>query len=174
MPLVRSHSIEQLEQEGEGLIGRMTVAEREAIAAAGLRGCIATTDVHEYGKVLIETVLKGLGVEIIDGGISTDPNDLARQAQTSAADFIALSSYNGIALQFVTELRRELGERDAGLPVFIGGKLNRVPDGTNTSLPVDISNEIAAAGAIVCTAVDGMIRELLQVARNRSGASSDS
>jgi methylmalonyl-CoA mutase cobalamin-binding domain/chain len=161
-----------LEQEGEGLLGRMTVSDRDAIAAAGLRGCIATTDVHEYGKVLIETVLKGLGIEIIDGGISTDPNDLAVQAQTSAADFIALSSYNGVALQFVTELRRELGERGADLPVFIGGKLNRIPDGTNTSLPVDISNEIAAAGAIVCTAVDGMIAQLLQVARNRPAATS--
>ncbi len=170
MPLVRSHSIEQLEQEGEGLLGRMTVSDRNAIAAAGLRGCIATTDVHEYGKVLIETVLKGLGVEIIDGGISTDPNDLALQAQTSAADFIALSSYNGVALQFVTELRRELGERGTDLPVFIGGKLNRIPDGTNTSLPVDISKEIAAAGAIVCTAVDAMITQLLQVARNRPAA----
>ncbi|HKG74722.1 MAG TPA: cobalamin-dependent protein [Aestuariivirgaceae bacterium] len=170
MPLVRSHSIEQLEQEGEGLLGRMTLSDRNAIAAAGLRGCIATTDVHEYGKVLIETVLKGLGVEIIDGGISTDPNDLALQAQTSAADFIALSSYNGVALQFVTELRRELGERGTDLPVFIGGKLNRIPDGTNTSLPVDISKEIAAAGAIVCTAVDGMITQLLQVARNRPAA----
>ena len=171
-PLVRSHSIEQLEQEGEGLIGRMTVSDRDAIAGAGLRGCIATTDVHEYGKVLIETVLKGLGVEIIDGGISTDPNDLALRAQTSAADFIALSSYNGVALQFVSELRRELGERSSDLPVFIGGKLNRIPDGTNTSLPVDISNEIAAAGAIVCTAVDGMISELLQIARNRPAAGS--
>jgi hypothetical protein len=81
-----------------------------------------------------------------------------------------LSSYNGVALQFVTELRRELGERGTDLPVFIGGKLNRIPDGTNTSLPVDISKEIAAAGAIVCTAVDGMITQLLQVARNRPAA----
>jgi len=66
-----------------------------------------------------------------------------------------------------TELRRELGERGTDLPVFIGGKLNRIPDGTNTSLPVDISKEIAAAGAIVCTAVDGMIAQLLQIAQKR-------
>jgi methylmalonyl-CoA mutase cobalamin-binding subunit len=166
-PVVRSHSIEQLEHEGEGLVGRMTVSDRNAIAAAGLRGCIATTDVHEYGKVLIETVLKGLGVDVIDGGTSTDPNDLAQQAQVSAADFIALSSYNGVALQFVSELKRELVERSMDVPVFIGGKLNRVPDGTNTSLPVDISREIAAAGAIVCTAIDRMVTELLDIARHR-------
>ena len=36
------------------------------------------------------------------------------------------------------------------LPVFIGGKLNRIPDGSNTSLPVDVRSELAAAGAIVC------------------------
>jgi methylmalonyl-CoA mutase cobalamin-binding subunit len=167
IPVVRSHSIEQLEQEGEGFVSRMSAADRDTVTKAGLRGCIATTDVHEYGKLLVETVLKGLGVNVIDGGTSTDPNDLAHQAQASAADFIALSSYNGVALQFVAELRRELGERSMDLPIFIGGKLNRIPDGTNTSLPVDVSQEIAAEGAIVCTAVDRMIAELVEIAQSR-------
>jgi methylmalonyl-CoA mutase cobalamin-binding subunit len=92
-----------------------------------LRACIATTDVHEYGKILVETVLRELGVIITDGGTSTDPNDLAELAQSARADFIALSSYNGVALQFVTDLKAELRQRKIELPVFVGGKLNRVP-----------------------------------------------
>jgi hypothetical protein len=164
-PVVRSHSIEQLEKDGEGLVGRMNPDDRAQIARAGLRACIATTDVHEYGKILVETVLRELGVEITDGGTSTDPNDLAELAEAAKADFIALSSYNGVALQFVADLKRELSERDAQLPVFVGGKLNRVPDGSNTSLPVDIRNELTAAGAIVCPSVDLMLDRLAEMAR---------
>jgi methylmalonyl-CoA mutase cobalamin-binding subunit len=164
-PLVRSHSIEQLEEEGEGVVGRMQPGDRQSIRSARLCACIATTDVHEYGKILIETVLRQLDVTIVDGGTSTDPNDLADQAKSAGADFIALSSYNGVALGFVSELNDEMQKRQMHLPVFVGGKLNRVPDGSNTSLPVDIANEIAAAGAVVCPRVESMIDRLVDIAR---------
>jgi len=166
-PVVRSHSIEQLERDGEGLVGRMKPDNRANIARAGLRACIATTDVHEYGKILVETVLRELGVEVVDGGTSTDPNDLTELAHAAQADFIALSSYNGVALQFIVDLQREMNERKMQLPVFVGGKLNRIPDGSNTSLPVDVRNELTAAGAIVCPDVESML-ERLAVMANRS------
>ena len=101
-------------------------ARSDRIARARLKACVATTDVHEYGKILVESVLRQLDVEIIDGGISTDPNDLVDQAVT-IGDFIALSSYNGVALQFFTQLKGELDARNSSLPVFVGGKLNRTP-----------------------------------------------
>src|SRR5262249_21141336 len=91
-PVVRPHSIEELEAMGEGLVARMAEPARERIKAAGFRACVATTDVHEYGKILIETVLRQLDVEIVDGGTSTDPNDLAVQTREAGADFVALSS----------------------------------------------------------------------------------
>jgi methylmalonyl-CoA mutase cobalamin-binding subunit len=163
-PVVRSHSIEQLESDGEGVVGRMPPAHRERIIQARLRACVATTDVHEYGKILVETVLRKLGVEICDGGTSTDPNDLVEKALAARADLIALSSYNGIALQFFLDLKEEMKNRDLAAQVFIGGKLNRVPDGTNTSLPVDIGGELIAAGAIVCPTVDVMLDKLEQLA----------
>jgi methylmalonyl-CoA mutase cobalamin-binding domain/chain len=159
-PLARSHSIEQLEREGEGIVSRLPSADRARLKSARFKGVVATTDVHEYGKILVETVLRELGVDILDGGVSTDPNDLAEQAQRDQADFIALSSYNGVALDFVTELRKELKERNLALPVFVGGKLNKVPDGSNTSLPVDVSAELAAAGAVVCLNVQTMLDHL--------------
>ncbi|MDP9136756.1 MAG: cobalamin-dependent protein [Pseudomonadota bacterium] len=163
-PVARSHSIEQLEHEGEGLVGRMAPVHRARIAEAHLKACIATTDVHEYGKILVETVLRKLGVDIIDGGTSTDPNDLVDQAVSGGADFIALSSYNGVALQFFQDLKGEMNKRDLAVPVFIGGKLNRVADGTNTSLPVDIGGDLAACGAIVCANVETMLERINQIA----------
>jgi methylmalonyl-CoA mutase cobalamin-binding subunit len=172
-PLVRSHSIEQLEEMGEGLVARLGEAARERIRRAGLQACIATTDVHEYGKILIETVLRRLGVAIVDGGTSTDPNDLALQVREAAADFIALSSYNGVALNFVSELTRELQRLDIAPPIFVGGRLNRIPEGSNTSLPVDVSKELTLIGAIVCPDVDTMLDRIAAMAAERPGSSSD-
>lgn len=165
-PIVRSTSIEQVEESGEGFLARMAPAARERVRKAKLKACVATTDVHEYGKILVETVLKGLDVEILDGGTSTDPNDLARVARAVGADLIALSSYNGVALGFVTELKAEMKKLGYDLPVFIGGKLNRVPDGSNTSLPVDVSKEIEAAGATVCPDVTVMLDRLAEMSRD--------
>jgi methylmalonyl-CoA mutase cobalamin-binding subunit len=112
--------------------------------------------------------LRELNVEIVDGGVSTDPNDLAEQAKVREADFIALSSYNGVALQFVADLVREMKSRNLDVPIFVGGKLNRVPDGSNTSLPVDVTSEILETGAIVCASVDAMLDELAAIAAARS------
>jgi methylmalonyl-CoA mutase cobalamin-binding subunit len=172
-PVVRSHSIEQLEEMGEGLVARMEDAAREQIRKAGFRACIATTDVHEYGKILIETVLRQLGVAIVDGGTSTDPNDLALQVQSGRTDFIALSSYNGVALNFVAELKQDLQLLGVAAPIFVGGKLNRVPDGSNTSLPVDISDELQAAGAIACPGIEAMLDRIARMAAERANAPAD-
>lgn len=167
-PVVRSQSIEQIEADGEGIVGRLPVEVRERIGGAGLVACIATTDVHEYGKILVETVLRQIDVNIVDGGTSTDPNDLAEQASAAGADFIALSSYNGVALQFVTELRQEMERLGLSIPVFVGGKLNRVPDGSNSSLPIEVSGELAKAGAIACPTVETMLDRLADLATGRA------
>jgi hypothetical protein len=56
------------------------------------------------------------------------------------------------------------------VPVFVGGKLNHIPDGSNTSLPVDISKELAAAGAIVCSGVEIMLERMSAIAAERESA----
>jgi hypothetical protein len=112
--------------------------------------------------------LKGLGVEIVDGGTSIDPNDLAARVKAEKVDIIALSSYNGVALGFVSELKQEMARLGVDTTVFVGGKLNGVPDGSNTSLPVDVSGEIAATGAIVCPDVAVMLDRLAAMAKDRA------
>ena len=54
------------------------------------------------------------------------------------------------------------------MPVFIGGKLNRIPDGSNTSLPVDVTSELVESGAVVCPTVDSMIAALETIAQGKS------
>ncbi|MDA0703019.1 MAG: hypothetical protein O3A96_07250 [Proteobacteria bacterium] len=173
MPVETSTSIEEVEESGEGKVAALDPVLRETIQAAGLRGCVATTDVHEYGKILVETVLGRLAVEIVDGGVSIDPNDLAETVAREGADFIALSSYNGVALDFLRDLEDHIHARGIDLPIFIGGKLNRIPDGSNTSLPVDIGGELTEAGAVVCRNIDDIFGGLGDIAATKAAKVSE-
>jgi len=119
--------------------------------------------------VLVEHALRALGVELSDAGVSTDPERLAAHAESTRADFIALSTYNGVALDFLTALQREMSCRDMRIPVFIGGKLNQIPEASNTSLPVDVSAEIAGSGAIPCRELGDMLPHLVALAAERRG-----
>jgi hypothetical protein len=56
-------------------------------------------------------------------------------------------------------------DRGASLPVLVGGMLNEVPNDSNTGLPVDVSAEIAALGAVPCANLDGMLATLKTLAR---------
>lgn len=112
----------------------------------GLRILVATSDVHEHGKMLIEEILRRLGCSVIDGGVSTDPAHLAQTCAETRPDAVAISTYNGVALDYYHALRAA----GIAVPILIGGRLNQIPPGSNSSLPVDVGTELAEAGALVC------------------------
>ena len=163
-PLVASSTLSELDKAAQRYVDALPGAAREKLASRALRACLATTDVHEYGKLLLENVLHKLGVAIVDGGVSTDPHKLVATARESDADFIALSTYNGFALGFVREVKRQLRESGVDLPVYLGGKLNAISPDSNSSLPVDVSAELEAAGALACQSVGDMLAHLVQQA----------
>lgn len=135
-----------------------------ALAAArpdltGLRVMVATSDVHEHGKMLIEEILRRLGAVVLDGGVSTDPSVLAKQVAAEHPDAVAISTYNGVALDYYSELRSQ----GISVPILIGGRLNQIPAGSNSSLPVDVGDQLATAGAIVCRAAADLPERLAQI-----------
>jgi methylmalonyl-CoA mutase cobalamin-binding subunit len=168
--LVASATLNDLEARGRALAAELDGDQRDLIGGAGLRACLATTDVHEYGKVLVESLLGSLDVMVVDAGVSIDPEALATSAREARADFIAISTYNGVALGFVRQLTQALSDARLSMPVFIGGKLNQIPEASNTSLPVDVSQELRDAGATPCHGVDDMLSRLVLLAREKSGA----
>lgn len=129
--------------------------------ARGLKICVGTSDVHEHGKYLVERALTGLGAQVLDGGVSVDPEVLVDRALTQGADAVAVSTYNGVARRYVTAVLAALAARGASLPVLVGGRLNEVPAESNTGLPVDVSAEIAALGAHPCADLDDMLAALV-------------
>jgi len=128
--------------------------DTDEIKQAKLTIAIASTDVHAHGKDLLAECLKSIGVKIIDCGCSAAPKDIIEASHH--ADMIAISSYNGNALEFQKKLI------DTGLhkPILYGGRLNRVPDQTNTSLPIDIRTDLQNLGAITCDNIEQIIPAL--------------
>ena len=167
-PVVQSSLVEELEEMTETHLSRVPNAERAQIATLNLSVLAATTDVHEHGKMLLEQSLRELGVSTLDGGVSTDADKLAAQAGTTRADAIAVSTFNGIALDYVRQLKSELNVRGLETPILVGGRLNQIPDGSNTSLPVDVSEELSAHGAIVCNEIEDCVPALIAIGENKT------
>ena len=166
-PLVEATTIGELDRLAARTAGAIAPDERHAIAAAGLKACVATSDVHEFGKILLDGTLKRLGVGLVDAGVSSDPETVVGAAAAGGADLIAISTYNGVALDYLAGIMAALERRGLALPVFIGGRLNQVPAASNSNLPVDVGKELAAAGAIVCRRVEDMLDGLAELARGR-------
>ena len=159
---VETPVIVELSTKVQGILANSAL-HADTIRRVAPRICIATTDVHAYGKVLLGKVLSELGAVIIDAGVSVDPHVLCQQAVDHKVDAIAISTYNGIALGFLSKLKDEMVAHSLGIPIYIGGKLNQIPDDSNSSLPVDVHNDLAALGAIPCTTVEDMIENLATI-----------
>ncbi len=158
--VVTSSHIDELAEQAEAILGRVSTAQRQALRARNPRVLLATTDVHFYGKRLLELVLERLGLEALDGGVSVEADRLADTALDLEADLIAVSTYNGLALSFVRSLRGALAVRGLDLPLFVGGRLNEIMGDSDTSLPVEVDKEIAQLGAKPCSTVEAFLGAL--------------
>lgn len=165
-PLVETPVIQELNSQAKAVLANVENV-RATIQANPPTLCIATTDVHEYGKVLLENVASELGIGVINGGVSTDPDSLCQLALNQNADAIAISTYNGIALSFLEKLREHMTQLGLDIPVYIGGKLNQIPNDSNSSLPVDVQGDLAKLGAIPCARIEDMITGLAHHERTR-------
>ena len=124
---------------------------------SGLKVVTASGDIHEYGLYLVAGVLAELGCEVIDLGTSVDNDVIAAAAAESAADAVALSTYNGLAASLTGDLMNRLPQRGIGPLVYLGGRLTEDLDGAKS---VDVSRKITEAGAIPCSSVEEMIRDI--------------
>ncbi|MFT5114742.1 MAG: methylmalonyl-CoA mutase cobalamin-binding domain/chain [Parasphingorhabdus sp.] len=158
-PVVESTTLRDIRRHARSFTSCISAETRQILLDKNLTICTVTTDVHEYGKILLEHVFSDLDIKIVDGGVCTDPDDLAELAHNQGVDVIAISTYNGVALNYIQELKKNLHIKGISyIPVYIGGKLNQVSDEANSSdLPVDVQPQLEAMGAIPCTDIDEML-----------------
>ena len=114
----------------------------------GTKVVICSTDVHEFGKEIVGSILEKAGARIFDIGTDASPTEIVETAIETASQFIAISTYNGIALTFAQRTLEELKKYNLDIPVFMGGILNEnLEDG---NLPVDVTERLMELG-IHCT-----------------------
>ncbi|MEL6793410.1 MAG: hypothetical protein AAFP78_08145, partial [Pseudomonadota bacterium] len=153
-PILLASTIAALEASAEATVAAISENDRAAIERTNLVLCVSASDVHEYGKILLTETLDRLGVGARDAGIHAEPARVAELAR--GADAVAISTYNGVALDYLRRVRAALDEAGVDVPILIGGKINQVPEGSNTSLPVDVSSELTEEGAVVCRSIDDL------------------
>lgn len=159
-PIVSATTHRELEKEAEAFITSEAGHVLKELAKTPVRILTATTDVHEHGKMLLDLVFLKTGFAVEDGGVSSDPDHIVALAKRKSVDVIALSTYNGVALRYSKTLKGKLREAGLELPVLIGGRLNEIPEGSNTSLPVDVSAELKDIGVSVCVDLDAACKAL--------------
>ncbi|WP_282605881.1 cobalamin B12-binding domain-containing protein [Pelagibius sp. Alg239-R121] len=167
-PVIASPVIEELAENCGIILSGIDKVSAANLSRRRLRVLTATTDVHEHGKQLIDRLLRNLGVEVVDGGISVDPHQIAALALEEDCNAIALSTYNGVALSYARDLLKELKTQKLDLPVLIGGRLNQIPDQSNSSLPVDVTAKLSGLGLIVCEKADDVVGGLLEATDSNS------
>lgn len=161
-PLVPADWAEELDEMAADWVAR---ARAKDGPLSPLRVTIGTTDVHEHGAYLVGRALDGLEAEVLDAGVALDAEVLVDRAVQAGADVIAISTYNGIALGYARKVMDELARRGLDLPVLIGGKLNQIPENSNSDLPTDVTSQIAETGAIPCAGLDDMLTALRRIPR---------
>jgi methylmalonyl-CoA mutase cobalamin-binding subunit len=129
----------------------------------GIKVVLASTDVHEFAKFLLDAALAEASARVIDAGVNRDPEDIVSAAVESAADAIVITTHNGVARSFARVLRTELQKAQLDdVPVFMGGVLNEDIEGSE--IPVDVRADLAGLGVRPLAAVEELIGELGRLA----------
>jgi methylmalonyl-CoA mutase cobalamin-binding subunit len=150
---------------------RRAVASRDEVMASirdagldrslrGIKVVAASGDIHEYGLDAVVHVLRQLEAEVIDLGTSVDEDLIAAAAMETAADAVALSTYNGVALSTSKALVDHLAARNISPHVFVGGRLTQ---DLGESKSVDVSGRITDLGAVACQTVIDMVSRLSEL-----------
>jgi methylmalonyl-CoA mutase cobalamin-binding subunit len=123
----------------------------------GIKVVAASGDIHEYGSFVVTGVLDRCGATVIDLGTSVGSEELAKVAREAAADAIAISTLNGGALDFASNIQRELDKRRIRPEIFLGGRLTETRDNVDS---VDVREDLRVIGVHACDTVDQMVHDL--------------
>ena len=125
----------------------------------GINVVVASTDVHEFGKEISKNVLAKAGAEVFDLGTNVAVEELGDTVIETESKAVLISTYNGIAYSFGSEMVKKFKELDIELPMIMGGRLNEPMDGSD--LPVDVADKLKSIGINVDNDIDTMVDYLV-------------
>ena len=132
----------------------------------GVPAVVASTDVHEFGKEIVKSVLEKAGMTIFDLGANVEPDEIADTLIETDAKFILLSTFNGIALTYAKKLQDVLKKRQIQAHVIMGGLLNENIAGSD--LPVEVSDDLTKRGIICSKSADELV-DIIKAKLNTTG-----
>jgi methylmalonyl-CoA mutase cobalamin-binding subunit len=163
-PVVQTDTLARAETRRREVMEQVLASGRDPNLGS-LKLVAASSDIHEYGLHVVVSVLRKLGCEVVDLGTSVDNEIIAAAAAETAADAVALSTYNGGALTVTEDLIGRLRARELGCALVVGGRLTQ---DFGPSKSVDVSSHIRDAGAHPCRSVPEMVPVLRQLASSRA------
>lgn len=116
---------------------------------SGRKVLLASTDVHEHGLFLVDSLLRKAGCLVNNIGVERNPDEVVAEAAAAGAEIVFVSTHNGMALEYARNLLDEMEEQDLQLPVCMGGVLNQnTEEGT---VPVEVSKDLESMGIAAVT-----------------------
>lgn len=111
---------------------------------SGVNVVIGSTDVHEFGKEVIKSILKKAGANVYDLGTTVSIAEITDTIIETESRIVTISTYNGMAYSFGRDLLAKLKEEHLDVKVIMGGRLNEPIEGSD--LPIDVSEHLRAMG----------------------------
>ena len=119
---------------------------------------VASSDVHHFALFMLRSVLEQAGADVIDIGVSRDPEDIVKVVIETAADAVAITTHNGVARSFGIALAQQLEAAGSPAPIFMGGVLNE--DVPESPTPIDVRPTLWEAGITTPDSMPSLISEL--------------
>jgi len=105
---------------------------------------LGSTDVHVAAKNALAASLDKCGAKVIDCGVNCDPEDLVSAACRDGASAIVITTHNGVAWSYGSQLVTLCEQEDRRFRLFMGGVLNE--DSPDSPSPVDVTEKLNGLG----------------------------
>lgn len=127
----------------------------------GYKVIVAATDIHDYGKEIIKTILQKSGATVFDLGNYVTPDEIAEAIVETECKAVVVSTFNGIALTYASEVVEKIDKEKLDAKLVIGGLLNE--NQNESSLAVDVTEEIKKLGVNCDNNMDKIVTIIEQI-----------
>ncbi len=168
---IRGHSIihptsiiKTINEVRDTTLAKMDIKEGDDLPLTGINLVTGSTDVHEFGLAVVNSVTQKAGATVFNLGTSVPIEEIADTIIETGSKIVLISTYNGMAYSFGRDLRKALDE--AGLEdvyIMMGGRLNEPLDGSD--VPIDVTDRLEAMGINADNDIDKTVDTILEHSR---------
>jgi methylmalonyl-CoA mutase cobalamin-binding subunit len=142
VPVRPTDAVKNLKAQEGMILGKMGNIEG---SLTGIKIIMGTTDVHEFGKQLVKSIVLKADATVFDLGTSIGTAEIIDAVIETESKIIIISTYNGIAYSYAKKLLNGLKSRGLDhVKIIMGGLLNENPD--NSELAEDVSGKLSELG----------------------------